>query len=395
MQKVIPALSISLFSILVSASHSATAQTCSSPGNYMLDANGKCVNLDGLQPQNPSASGGNARKTYIVMFKRNAVSKERVPEVARQMAQRAGGQVRYVYQDSILGTAIDMPEAALNALRNNPTVELIVPTARTNSSTTATSTQTVPWGITRVGGFRDGTGRTAWVLDTGIDLRHPDLRVNSQRCFTAFRSGTEATLGCNDGNGHGTHVAGTIAALNNAIGVVGVAAGATVVPVKVLDTNGSGTISGAIAGIDHVAARARAGDVANMSLSAGASSTLDNAVIAAAARGIRFVVAAGNNAQNANNASPARANGVNIFTISAFSQGDTFAPFSNFGNPPVDFAAPGVNVMSTWRGSSYAALDGTSMAAPHAAGILLLGVPNSVSNVLSDPDGMPDRIIQR
>lgn len=374
MQKLTLALSISLLSTFATATHSANAQSGPSP------------------------------KTYIVMFKRNAVAQERVPEVANQMAQRAGGRVVYTYQDTIQGTAIEMPDVALQGLRNNPLVELVEadrpvrvirPMAQTSSSVTTTSTQEVPWGITRVGGFGDGTGKTAWVIDTGIDGKHPDLRVDTRRCFTAFKSGPEAPLGCNDGNGHGTHVAGTIAALNNTIGVVGVAAGATVVPVKVLDTNGSGTISGVIAGIDYVASRGRIGDVANLSLGGGASTTLDNAVIAAANKGIKFAVAAGNEAQPANNASPARANGANIFTISAFGQGDYFAAFSNYGNPPIDYAAPGVNIKSTWKGGGYATLNGTSMATPHAAGILLLGTPKSASNVIGDPDGVPDRIIQR
>jgi subtilisin family serine protease len=405
MKKLTLALSISLLGALAPSFHLANAQTCSSTGAYMVDASGKCVDLGGLQPQSPAASSvDNAPKTYIAVFKRNAVSKDRIPEVALQMAQKAGGRVRYVYQEAIQGTAIEMPVAALPGLQNNPLVErveadqavkLVKPAAQTTSSVTATSTQEVPWGITRVGGFADGTGKTAWVIDTGIDLKHPDLRVDSRRCFTAFKSGTEASLGCNDGNGHGTHVAGTIAALNNTIGVVGVAAGATVVPVKVLESNGGGTVSGVVAGIDYVAAKAMAGEVANMSLGGAASTTLDNAILSAAAKGIKFVLAAGNESQNANNVSPARVNGTNIFTISAFGQGDAFAWFSNFGNPPVDYAAPGVDIKSTWKGGGYATLSGTSMATPHAAGILLLGAPNSKTNVTSDPDGVPDRIIQR
>jgi hypothetical protein len=342
-------------------------------------------------------------KTYIVVFKRDRVAKDQIPEVARQMAQ-GRGRLRHTYQSIIQGSAIEMPEAAMRGLQNHPLVEtieadqalrLIQPLNGTTTTTTTTSTQEIPWGISRVGGFGDGTGKTAWVIDTGIDLTHPDLRVDTQRCFTVFTSGTEAALGCNDGHGHGTHVAGIIGALNNSIGVVGVAAGATVVPVKVMDSNGSGTVAGAIAGIEHVMARAKVGDVVNMSLASGISSTFDNAVRNAASKGIKFVLAAGNSAQHTNNFSPARANGTNIFTISAFSQGDNFASFSNFGNPPIDYAAPGVSIKSTWKGGSYVFLSGTSMAAPHAAGVLLLGAPKSSSTVIGDKDTTPDRIIVR
>jgi subtilisin family serine protease len=155
----------------------------------------------------------------------------------------------------------------------------------------------------------------------------------------------------NDDNGHGTHVAGTIAAKNDGNGVVGVAAGANVVPVKVLDRRGSGTFSGVIAGVDYVAANGSNGDVANMSLTGGGYSALDNAVSAAAAKGIKFALAAGNDGSNANNYSPARTNGGNIYTVSAINSSNVFASWSNYGNPPVDYAAPGVSVLSTWKGA--------------------------------------------
>ncbi len=174
-----------------------------------------------------------------------------------------------------------------------------------------------------------------------------------------------------DQNGHGTHVAGTIAAYDNAFGVIGVAPGARVVAVRVLDRRGSGSNSGVIAGVDYVAANGRPGDVANMSLGGGISQALDTAVVNAAAGGVKFAVAAGNDGANANNYSPARANGVNLFTVSAFSNGDAWASFSNFGNPPVDYAEPGVSIKSTWLSGGYNTISGTSMATPHLAGILL------------------------
>jgi subtilisin family serine protease len=190
-------------------------------------------------------------------------------------------------------------------------------------------------------------------------------------------------------------VAGTIAAKHNDIGVVGVAPGATVIPVKVLNKSSLGTISGVIRGVDYVGANGEAGDVANMSLGGGPSDALDNAVVAAANMGIYFTLSAGNSGQDASNYSPARASGTNVFTISAIDNTGTFASFSNFGNPPVDYAAPGVNVYSTYKNGGYATYSGTSMAAPHAAGVLLMtnGQPNTCGTVKNDKDSTADPII--
>src|SRR5690606_33689667 len=110
-------------------------------------------------------------------------------------------------------------------------------------------------------------------------------------------------------------------------------------------------------------------------------------------KGIKFVLAAGNEGTHANNSSPARVNGTNVYTISAMNSSDSWASFSNYGNPPVDYAAPGVSVKSTWRNGGYNTISGTSMAAPHAAGVLLLGAPRTDGTVKNDPDGNPDPII--
>ncbi len=243
------------------------------------------------------------------------------------------------------------------------------------------------------GGQTYSGSKKAWVIDTGIQLNHPDLNVDQSIGFSAFTRGKDASF--DDGNGHGTHVAGTIAAIDNDFGVVGVAAGATVVSIKVLDSRGSGSNSGVIAGVDFVGANANNGDVANMSLGGGASTALDNAVLAAASKGIVFVIAAGNSGANANNFSPARVNGNNIYTISAMNSSDVWASFSNFANPPIDYCAPGVGVNSTWISSGYRSISGTSMAAPHAAGVLMWGAPKTDGFVIGDPDGNPDPIITR
>jgi subtilisin family serine protease len=253
--------------------------------------------------------------------------------------------------------------------------------------------QETPWGITRVNGVLNYTGsNVAWVIDTGIDLDHPDLNVDASRGFNAFTTGRDAGAP-DDGNGHGSHVAGTIAAINNTIGVIGVAPGATVIPIKVLDSRGSGSYSGVIAGVDFVAANGKSGDVANMSLGGPVSQALDDAVLAASNKGIKFALAAGNDSKDANNSSPARVNGTYIYTISAMSTGDNWASFSNFGNPPVDYCAPGVSIKSTWKGGGYNTISGTSMASPHAAGVLLLGNASFSGYVIGDPDGSADKII--
>jgi len=248
--------------------------------------------------------------------------------------------------------------------------------------------QVIPYGTTRVGGGTTTSSNTAWVIDSGIDLDHPDLNVDISRSASFLRKG-----GPDDENGHGTHVAGTIAAIDNTIGSVGVAPGTTVVAVRVLDRRGSGSNSGVIAGVDYVAANGQSGDVANMSLGGGVSTALDNAVIAAANNGIKFVLAAGNSGTDANSSSPARVNGPNIYTISAMDSNDDWASFSNWGNPPVDYCAPGVAVFSLWKDGGYNTISGTSMAAPHAAGVLLLGNASSDGTVNGDPDGNPDPVI--
>ncbi|MDT8346179.1 MAG: S8 family serine peptidase [Flavobacteriaceae bacterium] len=353
----------------------------------------------------------------VLSYKESQQSVRSFAEALFNQKNLTGVEINRVYSKSITGVSIKIAKEQIAAIRNDDKISVIeqdwiypfAPPCGTpnggpcdpdngdggndGGNDTGGSTQQTPWGITRVNGVSNYTGTgVAYVLDSGIDLTHPDLNVNASLGFNAFTSGADSK-NLSDGNGHGTHVAGTIAAINNNEGVIGVAPGATVVPVKVLDRRGSGSLSGVIAGIDFVAANGSNGDVANMSLGGGASSALDLAVFNAAQSGVKFVLAAGNNGANANNFSPARVNGPNIFTISAMSTGDNWASFSNFANPPVDFCAPGVSILSTWKGGGYNTISGTSMAAPHAAGILLLGNPSTDGVVNNDPDGTPDPII--
>lgn len=308
--------------------------------------------------------------------------------------------IDHIYSAALEGFSGSLNATQLQRLASDPNVAYIEAdqeifiNQKSTGVTSAQPAQEIPWGITRIGGATDGTGKTAWIIDSGIDLTHPDLNVDATRGFSAFNTGKDA--GFNDGNGHGTHVAGTVAAKNNFIGVVGVAANAKVVPVKVLGSRGSGSNSGVIAGVDWVAANGRPGDAANMSLGGGISAALDQAVLNASnSSGVKFALAAGNETDNANNHSPARVNGANIVTVSAHDINNNFASFSNYGNPPIDYCAPGVSIKSTWKGGTYNTISGTSMATPHVCGLLLLGNINSGGTVNNDPDGNPDILARK
>ncbi|MFC4874533.1 S8 family serine peptidase [Negadavirga shengliensis] len=355
---------------------------------------------------------------YIVVLKRDAVNariqlhgdhKQRTEDMKSAIgpllrkALIAEASLEHVYSSSIYGFSAPLNKDMLDNLIKDPEVAYIeqdriitlAPPWERGEEDAGTG-QEAPYGINRVGGAVDFSdcNHVAWVIDTGIDLDHPDLNVDESRGFNAFTKGRDSKS-LDDGDGHGTHVAGIIGAIDNEIGVVGVAAGVTVVPIKVLDSKGNGTYSGVIAGVDYVAANGEPGDVANLSLGGPESATLDQAVVEAAKNGVIFCVAAGNDADDADNYSPARAEGKNVYTISAMDNNDTWASFSNFGNPPVDFCSPGVSIRSTWKGGAYRTISGTSMAAPHAAGVFLVSGGNYKTDgvVKNDPDGFDDPVI--
>lgn len=358
----------------------------------------------------PAAVLEDIQNSFIFVFAPSVASAD-VDFQARALVASANGRLRHVYSTAIHGFAANMsPTAAANLFGRNPNIAyfehdglVTIIAGRDVGSTkkpaspgkggggdTAPDPQVTPWGITRVGGGIDGSGLTAWVIDTGIDFDHADLNVDVARSANfVFRGKNSAK----DGNGHGTHVAGTMAALDNEIDVIGVAAGASVVAVRVLDNSGSGSISGVIAGIDYVAANAAPGDVANMSLGAsGHFQSLHDAVINAADGGVLFSLSAGNSGADAGNYEPAHVEHANVYTVSATDAADVFAYFSNWGNPPVDYAAPGVSVLSTKKGGGTTSLSGTSMAAPHVGGLLLLGPVIGNGFAQDDPDGNPDPI---
>ena len=147
-----------------------------------------------------------------------------------------------------------------------------------------------------------------------------------------------------------------------------------------------------IAAVDFAGANAAAGDVVSMSLGGGTSTALDNAVLRASQKEIYFALAAGNESRNANTSSPGRVNGTYIWTVSAIDRNDRFVSFSNYGEPPVDVAEPGVDITSTWIGSGYRTISGISMATPHLAGLILQRSVRLGGYTSGDPDGQPDPI---
>ncbi|MFH1724606.1 MAG: S8 family peptidase [Elusimicrobiota bacterium] len=227
--------------------------------------------------------------------------------------------------------------------------------------------QTTPWGISRVNasqawGVTRGAGVKVAVVDTGIDFEHPELNVTGG--FNAI----DPTVSFKDDNGHGSHVAGTIAAIDNDAGVVGIAPDVQLYGVKVLSASGSGTFADVIEGIQWCAANGMA--VANFSLGASrGNQSLADAVKAAAEAGVAIIAAAGNSGRSVG--FPAAY--PEAIAIAASDSSDRVAYFSSRG-PEVELIAPGVSVNSTWMGGGYRSISGTSMATPHVAGLAALAV---------------------
>lgn len=228
----------------------------------------------------------------------------------------------------------------------------------------------IPESIARIGGpyTRNATWCEVAVIDTGIDASHPDLNVVGE--FDAVARSGGAPAPGRDPNGHGTHVAGTIGALANGEGVVGVAPGVPMHAIRVLDGNGSGYTTDIVAGLEYVLDHPEI-CVVNMSLggpSPGAQDPMREAIQALEDRGVVVVIAAGNSADDTRKYTPAGLDlGIVVSAYDAAGGDNGFAWFSNYGDA-VDIAAPGVSILSTWPGGGYAELDGTSMATPAVAG---------------------------
>ncbi len=276
-----------------------------------------------------------------------------------------GFRADHVYSAALRGFAARLTARQIDALEHDPLIAYVEA-----DGIMTISTQTLPWSIDRIDAdlsstkAGDGTGAVSnvnvYIIDTGIDTAHADLVVVKH---VNFADGPNK-----DCNGHGTHVAGTVAAKDNTSDVVGVAPGAPLTGVKVLNCGGSGTTSGVIKGVDWVTANAKKPAIANMSLGGGASDALDAAVKTSADSGVFYSIAAGNSGDDACKYSPARAGTHDgVMTTAATDQSDQDPSWSNFG-PCVDIWAPGVRILSTKKGGGTTTMSGTSMAAPHVGG---------------------------
>jgi subtilisin len=385
---------------------------------------------DSAQPQS-SAQGKEGKIVpgqYIVVLKDGPDA----DKVSEQHKDKLGAEVTHVYKYALKGYAAKLSADKLNKVKEDSRVLFV-----SEDREVKASAQTIPTGVKRIGGTLsstksgDGSGSVAVnvaIIDTGIDTSHSDLNVvNGKNCSTG--------KSYQDGNGHGTHVAGTVAAKDNGNGVVGVAPGAKLSAVRVLNNQGSGTWSSVICGIDWVTAHASTIKVANMSLGGTGkddgncgnsnSDALHKAICRSVAAGVTYAVAAGNESDNAANHVPAAYD--EVITVSALADfngkpgggaaatcrsdvDDTFADFSNYGQD-VDIAAPGVCIRSTWRGGGYNTISGTSMATPHVTGAAALynksnpnATPAQVKSALraaqepgpisGDPDSSKEGIIK-
>lgn len=252
--------------------------------------------------------------------------------------------------------------------------------------TQAAPAQALPWGIDRIDAELVWPTNSAdpikvGIIDTGVSLSHPDLALNIKGSYNAINARRSA----NDDNGHGSHVAGIVAALNNTIGVIGAAREADLYAIKVLSSSGSGYLSDIIEGIDWAIYRDL--DVINMSLGTTADvQSFHDAVIRAAAAGITVVAAAGNNGGAVNYPGAYS----EVIGVGALDSADALASWSSRG-PEVDLAAPGVSIYSTYKGSGYATLSGTSMASPHVAAAAALLLNRAIrSEEDADGDGAWD-----
>ena len=327
------------------------------------------------------------------------------------VTRKHGVTPAHVYSAALNGFAAPLSPGQVNDLRTDPDVQGVEPDFYVSvfpgpngpppgkgkkdggkEPSAPPPSQVLPTGVDRVDAdLNDNTalGIDVAIIDTGIDLDHPDLNVVGSVNFTKEKN-------ADDKNGHGSHVAGTVGANDNEFGVVGVAPGVSLWAVKVLNRRGSGSLSGVIAGVDWVTANAGTIEVANMSLGfKGTSNALDTAIANSVNAGVVYVVAAGNSSEDASSFSPA--NHPDVITVSAitdtdgrggglgpdtfFGADDTFASFSNFG-PLVELTAPGVNILSAWKDAGYETISGTSMASPHVAG-------GAALYVATNPDASP------
>jgi len=308
---------------------------------------------------------------YIVVLNDDVAD---VDGEALRLARDFGGDRNggHTYHKAIKGFSVRMSEQQAARLANDPRVDFVEEDGVVNLDTTQTG---ATWGLDRIdqrdlpldGNYTynaTGSGVKAYIIDTGIRATHTQLAGRVISGFTAINDG----LGTNDGNGHGTHVSGTVGGTT-----YGVAKNVTLVAVRVLDSSGNGTNSGVIAGVDFVTSDHQAGQpaVANMSLGGGISSALDTAVTNSINDGVTYAIAAGNDNLDACGTSPARV--ASAITVGSTTTTDARSSFSNFGTC-LDIFAPGSSITSSWNTSDTATntISGTSMATPHVTGVAAL-----------------------
>ncbi|MET9432562.1 S8 family peptidase [Streptomyces sp. NPDC006551] len=337
--------------------------------------------------QNAGAPGTVAG-SYIVTLDESARAES---AKGRAVAAEYGAKIKKTYTSALNGYSVELSEAQAKKLAADPAVESVVQ----NRVFTINATQPSPpsWGLDRIDQralplnqsytYPDsaGQGVTAYIIDTGVRISHSDFGGRAANGYDAIDNDNVAQ----DGHGHGTHVAGTVAGSAH-----GVAKKAKIVGVRVLNNQGSGTTAQVVAGIDWVTRNAVKPAVANMSLGGGVDSALDTAVRNSIASGVTYAVAAGNDNSNASNYSPARVS--EAITVGSTTNTDARSSFSNYGSV-LDIFAPGSSIKSAWNTSDTATntISGTSMATPHVAGaaaVYLAGNPTAtpaqVSTALTD-----------
>ncbi len=327
------------------------------------------------EPESPAVRAGDRQAEripdrYVVLLS-DEVSDPGT--VARQLVSAAGGRLHFVYRSALRGFAATLPPRAVDGIRNSPQVARVEPDLLARAVGAGSSTA-ASWGLDRIdqrplpldGTYHwdaSGQGVTVYILDTGIRVTHDEFGGRASVGFDAVGDGQNG-LDC---NGHGTHVAGIVGGAT-----FGVARDANLVSVRVLGCDGSGAISGVIAGVDYVTANHQSPAVANMSLAAmdwlGLNTSLDQAVENSIAAGVSYALAAANDDFAACYYTPARVPAA--MTVGATDAQDGRAYFSNWGEC-IDWFAPGVDITSAWLNTDFATFtaSGTSMAAPHTAGV--------------------------